>query len=154
MKATAHWLLVAGRESWPLDRLSPSPAPVASLQNKANFPFHQPHLFISFWAASSRTPLSVTGWAASWEGVTQQALCEWPLKSFSVWTLALHWPAVGLWVNYLTSSFAKWDDITGFLLMKKNGKVYLNLNPSMTTVYPGQRCLWGACFSFFVYQVE
>ena len=33
---------------------------VASICNKANFPFRQSCLFIGFWVASSRTPLSVT----------------------------------------------------------------------------------------------
>ena len=47
-----------GGGSWPSDRHPPFP-PVAGIQNKANFPFHQPGLFIGFWAASSRTPLSV-----------------------------------------------------------------------------------------------
>ena len=40
------------------------PTPVASLQNKANFPLYQPALFIGFWAASSQTPLSVTVFGA------------------------------------------------------------------------------------------
>ena len=31
---------------------------VASIQNKANFLFHQPGLFIGIWAVSCRTPLS------------------------------------------------------------------------------------------------
>ena len=34
--------------------------PIAGSQNKANFPFHQPCLFIGFWAAKSWTPLLVT----------------------------------------------------------------------------------------------
>ena len=33
---------------------------IAVLQNKANFPFHQPCLFIGFWTVSSQTPLSAT----------------------------------------------------------------------------------------------
>ena len=37
------------------------PLPLAaSIQNKANFPFHQSSLFIGFWAVSSQTLLSVT----------------------------------------------------------------------------------------------
>ena len=37
------------------------PLPVAGIWNKANLPFHQPGLFIGFWAASKRTlPLLVT----------------------------------------------------------------------------------------------
>ena len=62
----AHWLSVGG--SQPLDRGPPSPS-VASIHNKANFPFHQPCLFIGFWAVSSRTPLLVT------QGVLER---KWP----------------------------------------------------------------------------
>ena len=58
IKALAHWLsprswkgLAFGHEF-----TLPAPTPVASIQNKANFPFHQPCLFISFWVASSQTP--------------------------------------------------------------------------------------------------
>ena len=37
------------------------PPPVAGMWNKANFPFHQPSLFIGFWVVRSQTPdLSVT----------------------------------------------------------------------------------------------
>ena len=57
IKALAPWLSVVG--SRPLDRGLPSPHPVASSQNKANFPFHQPYLFTGFWAVSGRIPLSV-----------------------------------------------------------------------------------------------
>ena len=42
VEVLAPWLSV--RESWPLDRSLPS-CPVASIQNKANFPFHQPKRF-------------------------------------------------------------------------------------------------------------
>ena len=45
LKALAHLLPVG--EVWPLDRRLPS-LPMASIQNKANFPFHQPDLFINF----------------------------------------------------------------------------------------------------------
>ena len=41
--------------SGPLDRRLSSPCPTASIRNKANFPFHQPGLFIGFGAVSSRT---------------------------------------------------------------------------------------------------
>ena len=34
----------------------PSPNLVASIWNKANFPFHQPGLIICFWVAGSQTP--------------------------------------------------------------------------------------------------
>ena len=37
-----------------------SPLPLASIQNKANFHFHQPGLFIGFWALSSQIPPLVT----------------------------------------------------------------------------------------------
>jgi len=52
------------RRSRPLDTrpptappLPPTPPPlaVAGVWNKANFPFHQPGLFIGFWAVSSQT---------------------------------------------------------------------------------------------------
>lgn len=46
----SYGLLIAGdgEESWPLDRLSPSPPARLPASKSANFPFHQPHLFISF----------------------------------------------------------------------------------------------------------
>ena len=53
-------MIVRAGGSQPLDRRLPSPHPVANIQNKANFPFHQPCLFIGFWAVSRQTPLSVT----------------------------------------------------------------------------------------------
>ena len=59
IKALAHWLSVGG--SRPLDRSPPLPL-VAGIWNKANFPFHQPCLFIGFWTVSGLTPLSVTQW--------------------------------------------------------------------------------------------
>ena len=40
--------------SWPLNRCLPS-CSVAGIWNKANFPFHQPGLFIGFWAVNSQT---------------------------------------------------------------------------------------------------
>ena len=47
LKALAHWMSVGWSQS--LDRSPPSPSSsVASIQNKANFPFHQPWLFIGF----------------------------------------------------------------------------------------------------------
>ena len=43
-----------------------TPHQAASIWNEANFPFHQPGLFVGFWAAGSWSPhLSVT--AASWK---------------------------------------------------------------------------------------
>ena len=55
IKALAPWS--SGR-GWGVG-VSPPPALVVSLQNKANCPFHQPGLFIDFWAVISQTPLSV-----------------------------------------------------------------------------------------------
>ena len=53
---SSHPLLVRGSGGRPLDRCLPlSPPPVASIWNKAKFPFHQPGLFIDFWVASSWT---------------------------------------------------------------------------------------------------
>ena len=46
------------QHSRPLDRLLPCIphlSPVASIWNKANFPFHQPGLLIGFWTVSSQT---------------------------------------------------------------------------------------------------
>ena len=57
IKDLAHWLSEVG--SQPLDRslpLLPHPTLVAGLWNKANFPFHQHHHFIDFWAAISWIP--------------------------------------------------------------------------------------------------
>ena len=39
---------------------TPHAIPVANLQNKPNFPFHQPCFSIRFWAVNSQTPLMVT----------------------------------------------------------------------------------------------
>lgn len=47
----SYGLLIAGDGEGELafgQAFTLSPAPVGSLQDKANFPFHQPHLFISF----------------------------------------------------------------------------------------------------------
>ena len=57
IKALACCLSVV--RSLPLDRSLPS-LPVAGFQNKENFPFHQPCLFIGFRVASSQIPLYVT----------------------------------------------------------------------------------------------
>ena len=51
------WAWGVGR---PLDRSPLPPYQVAGLWNKANFPFHQPCLFIGFRAASSHNPTSVS----------------------------------------------------------------------------------------------
>ena len=45
-KALAHWLWRQGELAFRQDR-SPHASPVVSIQSKANFPFHQPGLFIS-----------------------------------------------------------------------------------------------------------
>ena len=62
IKTFAPWLsgppLSKGVSLW--TGVHPPPTLVAGIQNKANFPFHQPGLFIGFWTASSRTPLSIT----------------------------------------------------------------------------------------------
>lgn len=60
IKALVHGLS-RGRRSQPLFRSSPSSS-VASIQNRANFPFHQSGPFIGFWAVSNQPPLSVTIW--------------------------------------------------------------------------------------------
>ena len=60
IKSLAHWLSVGESQSLQMSA-SPLPTPTAaSIQNKANFPFHQPCLFIGFLAVSSWTPLSIT----------------------------------------------------------------------------------------------
>ena len=58
IKALAHWLSVGGVGLW--TGLCPLPRQAAGLWNKANFPSHQPGLFIGFRVASSPTPLPVT----------------------------------------------------------------------------------------------
>ena len=55
--------VIAELRAWPAfgeKSTLPLPAPVASIQNKANFLFHQCCLFIGFWAASCWTALLVT----------------------------------------------------------------------------------------------
>ena len=56
IKALAHWLSV--QEVSLLLSICPPPAPllVASIQSKANFPFHQSHLSVGFWEVSGWTP--------------------------------------------------------------------------------------------------
>ena len=51
---------MSGMSTQPLDRSPPSP-PVAGIQNKANFLFHQPWFFNGFWVERSQIPLSVRG---------------------------------------------------------------------------------------------
>ena len=51
----------------------PTPA-VAGIQNKANFPVHQPCLFIGSWVASSWTPLLVTTIANKWSHFNRRML--------------------------------------------------------------------------------
>ena len=54
------WPLIVSRRWVGVGRGSSTPPPVASIQNKANFPFHQPALFTGLWVLSSQNPLSVT----------------------------------------------------------------------------------------------
>ena len=56
VKAIVHLL---GRRIWSLDRSLPFPL-MAGIQNKANFPLHQPGLYIGFRVARTWTPISVT----------------------------------------------------------------------------------------------
>ena len=63
IKAPASWLSGEGGDSafGQASILSPlPPLLVAGIQNKANFPLHQPWIFIGFWVVNSWTPLSVT----------------------------------------------------------------------------------------------
>ena len=53
--------LGAGRSTFGQTPAHPS-VPVPSIQNKANFPFHQPGLFNGIWVSSSQSPLLVTVW--------------------------------------------------------------------------------------------
>ena len=66
-----------GAGSGPLDRCPPPYSPVASIWNKATFPFHQPGLFFGFWVASSHT-LSVT--TASWKSLGTPAWVRSPFQ--------------------------------------------------------------------------
>ena len=50
------------------------PPPVASLPNKANFPFHQLCVFIGFRVLSSWTPLSVTIASVSVDALVNRAI--------------------------------------------------------------------------------
>ena len=75
-----HWLLVvAGSQH--LDRCPPTPPTVARTISRANFPFHQPGLFIGFgqWGARPHhTPLGIltgkcwSSWRSRWVS------CLWP----------------------------------------------------------------------------
>ena len=56
IKALPYWLSVRG--NWPLDRCHHPP--VAHILSKANFPFHQPGLFMTFEQWAARLYLSVT----------------------------------------------------------------------------------------------
>ena len=75
--------------------ICPSLPPVASIQDKANFPFYQPGLFTGFWAVSSQTPLVVTptqqkglrSWHSSSDVLRMPALCQLPLPKRSLFPL-------------------------------------------------------------------
>ena len=54
MKSPAHWLSVVGESALGQEFTLPL---VSGIQNKANFPFHQPCLFNGFWTVSTETPL-------------------------------------------------------------------------------------------------
>ena len=54
------WPLIVSGGGVGVGRGSSTPPPVASIQNKANFPFHQPGLFTGLRVLSSQNPLSVT----------------------------------------------------------------------------------------------
>ena len=56
IKALAPWL------SWGWGGGVRLWAGVPGIQNKANFPFHQTHIFITVWSVSRETPLLVTNW--------------------------------------------------------------------------------------------
>ena len=55
IKALNPCLWGRGVQSQSLDRCPPHSPSVASIWNKANFPFHQPGLFIGFWVVSRWT---------------------------------------------------------------------------------------------------
>ena len=62
--ATAHWLSVCVCVGWGGlafgQESNTHPPPVAGIQNKADFPLHQPGLLTGFLVASSQTLLLVT----------------------------------------------------------------------------------------------
>ena len=57
-------------------RVHPPPTPAAGIQNKANFPFHQPGLFIGFCTADSWTPLLVTSAVDTKEAKLWMCVCD------------------------------------------------------------------------------
>ena len=104
IKALTLWLSLDGDEEgvslWTEtpSHAPPHSTPIADIQNKANFLFHQPFFFIDFWAASSRTPLSGTVLQHEWSSktnkrnlpVTKVEYCMIPFKwdhklPLSVW---------------------------------------------------------------------
>ena len=102
IKALVHWLSmgVAGEVGlW-----TAAHPQVASLQNKAKFPFRQPGLFTGFWAASSQTLRSVTllhlspfsSWPPSQTWRNHQGLEDYHFKSCRKyqhrWCFILHDP--------------------------------------------------------------
>ena len=109
--ALAHSLSVGGIDLWtgvhpPCPHPLKPPPPVASHRNKTSFPFHQPCLFIGFWAANSWTLLLVT---VSILGiypaktVIQEDKCT-PMLIPAVFTIAKTWkqskcPSTGEWIK-------------------------------------------------------
>ena len=58
IKALAPWLSLVGEGGGSVRLWTGVPG----IQNKANFPLHQPHIFITFQSVSFQTPLLVTNW--------------------------------------------------------------------------------------------
>ena len=81
-------LVVRGGESAFGQASALPPHTVADIQNKANFPFHQPGLFAGCWVACSWTPLSVTLASAPISSSSQGPLLPTPQSHFSA--LSLH----------------------------------------------------------------
>ena len=126
MKALAHWLTV--RESWPLNRSPPSPLPVSSIQNKADFLSHQPcmcvcvcvgHLVVSDsvapWTAACQAPL-LMGFSRQeyWSGLPFPSPNLAYLLAFEKHAARPHFQLqndkYGLWVGFLRELFLMWND--------------------------------------------
>ena len=97
IKALAHWLLGEWDESAFGQESAHSP-PVAGIQNKANFPLHQPCLFIGFWATSSWTPLLVTLWLGQ-STKTPQRL------GLRISSILLRWLSLGFTVAHASEQY-------------------------------------------------
>ena len=63
VKTLVHWLLAGEREVSLQTEVPSTPLlpllPFAGIQNKANFPLHQPCIFTDFWVACSQTALHI-----------------------------------------------------------------------------------------------